>query len=88
MENISLQYIIDTTRWVARHVSGYRFVGSYKEAHKFYEKEDCKDFDVLCSDCQPDTIKPFWKAYEEYSDSHGFMTLQDFYEKVWKHRAA
>lgn len=83
MEKISLEYIKANTKWVARLYGG-RFVGTYEEVKGYRNDEDCKEVDVVCADGQPEDLKPFWKAYEKYGNEHGFITMQKFYNEVWK----
>lgn len=83
MKRLSLEYIKEHTIWVAR-MYGCRFVGTYKEVEGYGKDSDCKEFDVVCADGQPKELKPFWKAYEEYIDKNGFVTMQKFYTEVWR----
>lgn len=81
---VSIEEIKTQSLWVARHTSGYRFVGTYEEASKFYDREDCKDFDVVCAEGQPKHLQKFWKDYFHYCDTHrGFITIYDFYP-LWE----
>lgn len=82
MTELSLEYIKKHTKWVA-HLGGCRFVGTYEEIEGYREDEDCTECDVVCADGQPDDLRPFWKAYEEYGSKHGFITMSKFYVEVW-----
>jgi len=79
---ISLQQIHDESLWVAK-MCGWRHVGTHGEVgHLFYD-EDCRDFDMVCAEGQPEHLRPFFEAYEAYEAEHGFTFLNDFYRNVY-----
>lgn len=82
MTTISLQTIHDETLWVAK-MQGYREVGTYAEIGYLAHDFDCRDFDTVCADGQPESVRPFWEAYEAYGVANGWMTTDDFYRNVY-----
>ena len=82
MTTISLQTIHDETLWVAK-MCGYRDVGTYAEVGYLFYDEDCRDFDTVCAEGQPESVRPFWEAYEAYASEHGFILVDDFYRNVY-----
>jgi len=83
MKNLTLDIIMSDTLWVAK-MQSYRTVGTYDEIHHFAEQEDCRDFDTVCTDGQPDHLKPFYEAYYEHCRTKGWATIQDYYHEVWE----
>lgn len=77
----SLETILKDTRWVAKMTYGFRHVGTYDELEEYRESEECRDFDICCS--QPEHLKEFYNKYFEYEKQHGFTTIQDFYNNVY-----
>lgn len=77
---LTLDTILKDSMWVAK-VGGCRFVGTYAEIEHWYDDEDWKDTD-LCAE-QPEHLKPFYDAYFKYDRENGFITVQDFYNKVY-----
>lgn len=82
MTTISLQTIHDETLWVAK-MQGYREVGTYAEIAYLAHDPDCRDFDTVCAEGQPESVRPFWEAYEAYGVANGWMTTDDFYRNVY-----
>ena len=80
---LTLDTIMKDSLWVARMTYGYRFVGTYEEAKRWAEDEECKDFD-LCAN-QPEHLEEFYTAYFTYSRSR-WITVQDFYNNIWSIR--
>ena len=74
-------------KWVARHSTGHRFVGTYDEIKKHCDMcEDdewdyIKDVDVLCDDGQNEDMKKFMQAWMEVEKKHGFVTIPELFEK-------
>lgn len=74
-------------KWVARHSTGYRFVGSWEEVEKhcaLNEDDDydyIKDVDILCEAGQTPDMAKFVAAWEETNRAHGFTTLHELFEK-------
>lgn len=75
-------------KWVARHSTGWRFVGTHKEIMEHLERYDSddeydyiKDVDVLCGEGQTPDMKRFMEAYEEAWKQHGWMTIPELFEK-------
>lgn len=74
-------------KWVARHSTGYRFVGTYAEvaAHIAACEEDewdyIKDVDMLCKEGQTPAMQRFAEAYEEIEKQHGWITFPELFEK-------
>ena len=79
---ISRQTIHDETLWVAK-MCGYRTAGTYAEVGYLFYDEDCRDFDTVCAEGQPESVRPFWEAYEAYANEHGFVLVDDFYRNVY-----
>lgn len=81
---LSLDYIMDNTRWVAKMgPAKVRIVGPYKEVKEMGYSEDCYDFDVCAKQEEPE-LQEFWNALWGYESTHGgFMTIQEFYP-IWK----
>ena len=82
MKNLTLEVIHNDTLWVAK-MQGYRTVGTYDEIHHLAEQEDCRDFDTVCTDGQPDHLKPFYEAYYDYCQNKGWILIPDYYNQVW-----
>ena len=83
MPELTLDYILENTRWVAR-CNGWRYVDTYDKVKAYADREeDCKEIDTVCAEGQPKELIEFYKAYEAYGDKHGFMTIQDYYNNVW-----
>lgn len=74
-------------KWLARHSTGYRFVGTFEEvkAHcALYEDDEwdyIKDIDLLCKEGQSPAMAKFMEAWEEVDRKDGFTTLPDLFEK-------
>ena len=79
---ISRQTIHDETLWVAK-MQGYRSVGTYDEMGYLAHDFDCRDFDTVWSGGQPDSVRPFWEAYEAYGEANGWLTIDEFYRDVY-----
>ena len=83
MSKVSLEKIRKESLWVAK-IGGVRMVGTYEDVKKYTEDPDCKDFDVVCAEGQPEELQPFWKAYWDYCEETGeLMSIQDFYP-LWE----
>lgn len=90
----TLQYVHDNTMMLARHSSGYRFVGCGKEFDdhcKLYDTErdyecgyDIKDTDVVCAQGQPEDLQWFYTKYESYCKKYGFTTIPEFHAELMK----
>lgn len=82
MKQLSLQEILNKTIWVAK-MCGYRLTGTYEQIKKYRDDEECRDFDIVCSAGQPEELRDFYISYEHYGEKHGFITVQDFYKKLY-----
>ena len=73
--------------WAVELDDGYGrhwVTGTYAEVEWAMESEDFSDCDLCCN--QPDHLKPFMDAYMAHQygpERNGFMTIPEFYEKVW-----
>ena len=78
---ITFEQIKNDSVWVLKMV-GWRTSGSYDKLDKIAksEPENVRDFDVACTECQPETVRPFWEAYDKYCSKNGFTFVRDFYE--------
>ena len=83
MKQLSLQEILSKTIWVAK-MPGYRLTGTYEQIKKYKDDEDCREFDIVCSSGQPQELRHFYTLYEEYGEKHGFITIQEFYRKLYE----
>lgn len=74
-------------KWVARHSTGYRFVGTYAEvaAHCASCEDDDWDYimdvDILCEEGQTPDMAKFISAWEELNKRVGWVTLPELFEK-------
>lgn len=80
---LSLETILKDTVFVAK-MQGWRQAGTIAQIGHLRDDPDCRDFD-LCAK-QPDHLKEFYDAYWCYEESHGFITIQNFYADVWTRR--
>ena len=79
---LSYEVIDRDTLWVAK-MQGYRQVGTYAEVGHLFSKEECRDFDTLCIEGQPEHLRPFYTEYEAYIEKEGWITIPDYYNKVY-----
>lgn len=84
----SLKYVLDNSMAVARHASGYRFVGTIAEvdAHMdLYENDSdyVKDSDLVCTEGQPESLKWFYEKYYSYCEKYRWSTIQDFHKVLF-----
>lgn len=69
---------------VARMEYGARFTGLYSEVAQYAKDEACKDFDVLCSEGQPDEVRPVFNHVNGLIAEHGWMTFPEVWERFGK----
>lgn len=77
---LTLDTILKDTIWIVKMV-GYRDKGTYEEVGWMQRLDECRDFDI-CSE-QPEHLKEFYDEFNKYSDEHGFITVQDFYNQFY-----
>lgn len=81
---LTLNEIKDNTIWVAK-MAGARLTGTYDELEHFAEMEECRDFDVCCSQPTPE-LQKFWDDCWEYEQkNHCWLTIDEFY-KIWSNK--
>lgn len=74
-------------RLIARHSTGYRFIGTVNEVMAHCEScEDdewdyIKDVDEVCEEGQTPAMVEFIKARTEIEKVHGWMTFDELFEK-------
>lgn len=74
-------------KWVARHSTGYRFVGTWAEVKEHIERAEedeydyIKDVDLLCKEGQTPDMQRFVEAKEAAEKLHGWMTFPELFEK-------
>lgn len=89
-EGFTQEEVNNELKWVARHSTGHRFVGTYSEIEKhceMYEDDEwdyIKDIDVVCSEGQTPAMAKFLDAYEALIEKHGWMTIPELFEKYGK----
>ena len=80
-KELSLETILKESRWVAKMTYG-RFVGTYGELECFIEdSENLRDIDLAAG--QPEHLQQFCDEMWEHDRTDGWMTIQDFYNKVY-----
>lgn len=84
MSKVTLDEVLNETKWCARMTNGTRYVGTYAQVEK-WQGENCKDIDTICTEGQPVKLQKFWRDYWNYVDkTHGkFITIQEFYP-IWE----
>lgn len=78
---LSYEKIMAETVFVAK-MTGWRRVGTRAEIGYLADEESCRDFDAVCSEGQPEHLRPFYEAYEANLESpnHIFF-LKEFYDE-------
>ena len=74
---LSLETILKDTIWVAKMTWG-RYSGTYEEVGHYSDSDSCRDFDLCCK--QPEHLKEFYDGFFNYTETHGFITIQDYYK--------
>ena len=82
MGKLSYEVIDRDTLWVAK-MQGYRQVGTYAEVGHLFHDPECRDFDTLCIKGQPEHLREFYTEYFAYCDKEGWLTIPDYYNKVY-----
>ena len=82
METLSYEIIEKDTLWVAK-MQGWRQVGTYAEVKHLFHDPECRDFDTVCADGQPEHLRDFYNEYYTYCGIHGWMLIPDYYNKVY-----
>ncbi len=78
---LTLQEVKDNTIWVAKMI-GYRLTGTYDELEDARHSDDCRDFDVCCTQETPE-LQKFWDDCWKYEEeNHCWKTIDEFYE-IW-----
>lgn len=83
---LTLETIMKDTLWVARHSTGYRFVGnwdavkSHVESCEEEEYDYIKDMDILCAEGQPEHLREFFEAFLSQDDHY---LIKDYYDEVY-----
>lgn len=83
---LTLDTIMKDTLWVARHSTGYRFVGNYDEVEAHVKSCDndewdyIKDMDILCEEGQPEHLREF---YKKYLDQDEYYYIDEYYNNVY-----
>lgn len=83
VDMLSLETIKKETLWVAK-MNGFREIGTYDALKSYRESDECRDFDTICSQGQPEHLRQFWKDYEEQDDlpyEDRLFLIDDFYAK-------
>lgn len=78
---LTLNEIMKDTIWVGKLYGGVRYTGTYESL--VFMEDDFRDFDVACTECQPDHLKGFYEDYWHYTRDHGFINIQDYYKNVY-----
>lgn len=71
---------INSIMCVARMEDGGRLTGIYPVVAQYAGDDECKDFDVLCSEGQPAEVRPVFDYVEGLIQERGWMT----YPEVWE----
>lgn len=82
MKKLSYEIIDRDTLWVAK-MQGYRQVGTYAEVGHLFHDPECRDFDTLCIEGQPEHLREFYTEYFAYCDKECWITIPDYYNKVY-----
>ena len=82
MKKLSYETIEKDTLWVAK-MQGWRQVGTYAEVGHLFNDPECRDFDTLCIDGQPEHLRPFYTEYFDYCEKNEWITIPDYYNKVY-----
>lgn len=77
---LTLDTVLKDTIWVAK-MNGFRETGTYDEIKAIADNDDCREMDICCE--QPAHLKDFYNQYFNYSDEHGFITVQDYFNAVY-----
>lgn len=79
---LMLDTIMKDTLWVAK-MNGWRKVGTYAELEDLSKSEECRDFDIVCLEGQPDHLKGFYKEYFEYCEKNEWMIIPEYYKDIY-----
>jgi len=82
MKKIAYEIIDRDTLWVAK-MQGHRQVGTYAEVGHLFQDPECRDFDTVCVDGQPEHLRPFYTEYFAYCAKEGWISIPDYYNKVY-----
>lgn len=79
---LTLDQIMRESIWVAKMNWG-RTSGTYEDMKVYAESDECRDFDLVCEEGQPEHLRDFFHRFFEYSTKNGWITIPDFYKDIY-----
>lgn len=75
---LTLDTILKDTLWVGKFYDGGRISGTHDELYPM--NEYFRDFDIACTENQPEHLKEF---YRSYFNQREYYIIQDYYNNVY-----
>lgn len=78
---MTFESIMNSLVWAAI-MQGYVVTGTYAEIGYLMHEDRCQDFDLVCAEEQPKSVKGFVSDYLDYCRSNRWATIKEYYDTL------